>query len=127
MEEDYHFKTLTEKVIGAAIEVHRILGTGYLESVYEEALAVEFELRNIVFSRQHPIAVRYKSRTIGEGRLDFFIDNRLIVELKTVETLLPIHTAQVISYLRATNYTLGLLINFIVHLLKRGVKRVILD
>ena len=127
MEEDYHLKILTEKVIGAAIEVHRILGPGYLESVYEEALAIEFDLRKIVFSRQHIVAVRYKNRSIGEGRLDFLVDNRLVVELKTVETLLPIHTAQVISYLRATDHKLGLLINFNVHMLKQGVKRVILN
>jgi GxxExxY protein len=114
-------------VIGAAIEVHRILGPGYLESVYEEALTIEFELHNIPLSRQHPVAVRYKTRVIGEGRLDFLVDNRLIVELKAVETLLPIHTAQVLSYLRATNQPLGLLINFNVRMLKQGIKRVILS
>jgi GxxExxY protein len=101
----------SHEVIGAAIEVHRILGPGYLEALYEEALAVEFEARDIPFVRQSILTVTYKSRLIGESRLDFLVGDRLVVELKAVETLLPIHSAQVLSYLKATRLSLGLLIN----------------
>ena len=89
-------------VIGAAIEVHRHLGPGYLESVYEEALAIEFALRDLPFERQKPIAVDYKGHTVGQARVDFLVGNSLVVELKAIEILLPIHTAQMISYLKAT-------------------------
>ena len=118
---------LANVVIGAAIEVHRILGPGYLECVYEEALAVELELRRIPFERQKPVSVDYKSHAVGEGRLDLLVSNKLIVELKAVDALAPIHTAQVMSYLKTTKLPLGLLINFNVPLLKHGIKRVILS
>jgi GxxExxY protein len=121
---DEKINKLTEKVIGAAIEVHRELGPGYLEAIYEEALAIEMEARGIPFSRQHIIHVSYKNCLIGESRLDF---QRLIVELKAVESLIPLYTAQVISYLKATKLHLGLLINFNVTLLTRGLKRIALD
>jgi GxxExxY protein len=124
---EYSNNRLSGEVIGAAIEVHRILGPGYLESVYEDALCVEFELRGIRFSRQHPIKVSYKGRGVGESRLDLLVDNVLIVELKAVDALLPIHKAQVISYLRATGLHLGLLINFNEVTLMRGLRRIILD
>lgn len=117
---------LTEKVIGAAIEVHREIGPGYLESIYEQALAIEFAERRIRFSQQHPIHICYKGFAVGEGRLDFLVDNRLIVELKAVEALQPIHHAQVISYLKATGFSLGLLINFNAVTLTKGIRRVIL-
>lgn len=116
---------LASAVIGAAIEVHRILGPGYLEKTYEEALAIEFGLRGIAFSRQHPIALTYKGHAIGEGRLDFLVGGELVVELKTVDALAEIHKAQVISYLKATGHILGLLINFHVPVLKDGIKRVV--
>ena len=116
---------LAHEVIGAAIDVHRALGPGYLESVYEEALCVELGLRNIAFYRQHPVAITYKENPVGEGRLDLLIEDSLVVELKAVETLLPIHTAQIISYLKATGNQLGLLINFNTVTLKDGIKRVI--
>ncbi len=118
---------LAHKVIGAAIEVHRLLGPGFLESVYEEALCVELELCGIPFARQVPIALNYKGRSIGECRLDLIVSDSLIVELKAVDGLAPIHSAQVISYLKATHRVLGLLINFNVPVLKDGVKRVILS
>ncbi|MBK9125624.1 MAG: GxxExxY protein [Chloroflexi bacterium] len=118
---------LSQRVIGAAIEVHRVLGPGYLESVYEEALGVELAQRAIPYSRQHIISLNYKGATIGEARLDFLIDDRLVVELKAVDEFHPVHTAQVISYLRATRLNLGLLINFNVKILKTGIRRVILD
>jgi GxxExxY protein len=93
---------LTEAVIGAAIEMHRHLGPGYLESAYEEAMAVERRLRGIQFERQVPIPLHYKGYALGEGRADFIIEKRLLVELKAVESLHPVHKAQVIAYLKAT-------------------------
>jgi GxxExxY protein len=117
---------LATAIIGAAIEVHRNLGPGYLESVYEEALAIECELRGIPIERQKPIAVMYKGRRVGRARLDIVADEILIVELKTVESLAPIHTAIMISYLRSTSLQLGLLINFNTLVLKDGIKRVVL-
>lgn len=113
-------------VIGAALEVHRVLGPGFLETVYEEAMAVEFGLRGIPFERQKPINVPYKGHRIGQGRLDFLVEESLIVELKTAEKLLPIHQAQLMSYLKATGCRLGLLINFHERLLRDGVRRVVL-
>jgi len=117
---------LTHEVIGAAIEVHRTLGPGYLESVYEEALAIELALRGIPFTRQVVIAVDYKGHSVGESRLDLLVGGQLVTELKAVEALAPIHSAQVISYLKTTGHPLGLLINFNVGYLKDGVKRVVL-
>lgn len=116
----------TSAVIGAALEVHRVLGPGFLETVYEEAMAVEFGLRRIPFERQKPINVSYKGHLIGEGRLDFFVQDSVIVELKAAEKLLPIHQAQLMSYLKAAGCRLGLLINFHERLLKDGVRRVVL-
>ena len=116
----------TSAVIGAALEVHRVLGPGFLETVYEEAMAVEFGLRGIPFERQKPINVSYKGHPIGEGRLDFFVQDSVIVELKAAEKLLPIHQAQLMSYLKAAGCRLGLLINFHERLLKDGVRRVVL-
>ena len=118
---------LARLVIGAAIEVHRGLGPGFLESTYEEALAIELALQGIAFTRQHSIGLKYKGHMVGEGRLDILVENCLIVELKSVERLHPIHDAQVISYLKATGLTLGLLINFNVTILKQGVKRLIVS
>lgn len=118
---------LTSKVIGAAIEVHKELGAGFQEMVYEEALTVELGLRQIPFMRQHPIRIQYKGRYVGEGRLDLLIDNCLVVELKSVSEILPLHTAQVLSYLKATGISLGLLINFNVKVLTEGIRRIILN
>ena len=126
-EPDTNTDELAKAVIDAAIEVHRILGPGYLESVYEEALAVELDLRNIPFERQKSVAVDYKGQSVGEGRLDLLVGGCLIVELKAADALAPIHTAQVISYLKATRLPLGLVINFNVPVLKDGVKRIILS
>jgi GxxExxY protein len=115
---------LSRAVIGAAIEVHRALGPGFLESVYEEALCVELELRRIPYTRQHPIAVSYKGIAVGEGRLDLLIGDQLVVELKAVAELLPIHQAQIMSYMKALRLPLGLLINFNVPVLRSGIKRI---
>lgn len=116
---------LTQQVIGAAIEVHRHLGPGLLESVYEEALCVELALRDIPFERQPAVALVYKGHRVGQGRLDLLIDGQLIVELKAVEALNEVHKAQMISYLKTTGRTLGLLINLNVPVLRNGIKRII--
>lgn len=118
---------LAHNVIGAAIEVHRLLGPGYLEGVYEEALVVEFGVLGIPFERQKAINIEYKGRMIAESRLDLLVGGRLVVELKAVEVLAPIHTAQVISYLKALSLHLGLLINFNVPVLKSAIKRIVLS
>ena len=118
---------LARLVIGAAIEVHRILGPGYVESVYEKALSIEFDARKILFQNQLKINVEYKERPVGQGRLDFLVGKLLPVEIKAVSGLLPIHQAQLISYLKMTGLQLGLLINFNVPLLKLGIKRVIFN
>ncbi len=115
---------LSRGVIGAAIEVHRCIGAGFPESVYEKALCVELEIRGIPFACQAPVKVNYKGRVVGEGRMDILVDSALVVELKAVDTLLPVHSAQLVSYLRAAGVTLGLLINFNVQVLTEGgIKR----
>ena len=127
-EPDSRTDVLAREVIGAAIEVHRHLGPGFLESVYEEALCVELRLRKIPFERQRPAKVEYKGEYVGEeGRLDLLVDDRLIVELKAVREVAPIHRAIVVSYLKATKKNLALLINFKVSCLKDGVQRVVLS
>ena len=118
---------IATKVIGAAIEVHRALGPGYLESVYEEALCVELNLQGIHHKAQVAFALHYKDHEIGEGRLDLLVEDELIVELKAVDSLGPIHSAQVISYLKAMKKGLALLINFNVPILKNGIKRIVLS
>ncbi|MDZ8054232.1 MAG: GxxExxY protein [Aulosira sp. ZfuVER01] len=120
-------ENLAYEVIGAAIEVHRILGSGFLEEVYHKALREEFLIRKIPYKSEHPVKVNYKGRPVGEGKLDFLVGDSLIVELKAVQNLTPIHEAQVLSYLKMTNYPLALLINFNVPLLKEGIKRIILS
>ncbi len=117
---------LAHTVIGAAIEVHRVLGPGLLESVYEQALCIELTERRVPFVRQRRIDLVYKGHTIGAGRLDLLVGDALVVELKTVEALTDVHLAQVLSYLKTTSYRLGLLINFNVAVLRKGVKRVVL-
>ena len=108
------------------MEVHTVLGAGFLEAVYEQALAIELELRGIPFQRQFPIALSYKGVAVGEARLDFLVGDVLIVELKAVENIHPIHHAQVLNYLKATGHQLGLLMNFNVEHMRDGIKRIIL-
>jgi GxxExxY protein len=117
---------LTERIIGCAIEVHRVLGPGLLEASYEAALAIEFQAAKINFQRQFIIPVRYKGQPIGEHRLDFLVEDAVIVELKSVERFDPIFEAQVLTYLRLSGKNRGLLINFNSRLLKDGVKRYML-
>ena len=115
----------SQAVIGAAIEVHRELGPGLDEALYEAALAHEFVFRSIAFDRQPSIPVVYKGEMIGDRRLDFVVEGKLIVELKAVSELAPVHLAQLKTYLTITGLQLGLLINFNVAVLKDGLKRVI--
>jgi len=115
---------LTGEVIGAAIEVHKALGPGLLESTYEECLCHEFTLRKISFERQKEVPVRYKGVKLDCGyRLDILVEDILILEIKSCESLQPIHEAQLLTYLKLTRVKWGLLINFNVPVLKAGIKR----
>jgi GxxExxY protein len=116
-------KELTAKIIEAAIEVHRVLGPGFLEAIYEEALAHEFRLRGISYERQKPIVIRYKDIVAGEQRLDLLVDGKVIVELKAIKDFEDIHLAIALSYMRATNIPVALLINFNKPRLTQGIKR----
>jgi len=119
---------LTKKVIGAAIEVHRFLGPGLLENVYEECLDKEFRDAGIKFQRQLELPIKYKGSVLDCGyRLDFLVEDSLVVEIKSVALLQPIHEAQMLTYLRLGNWNLGLLINFNMPVLKDGVRRVVLN
>ena len=126
-EPDVAIDTLAHRVIGAAIDVHRKLGPGYLECVYEEALCVELALRQMHFARQAPFHLLYKGVPVGERRVDLLVEQRLVVELKAVDRLAPIHLAQALSYLKALRQPLGLLINFNVPVLRDGIRRRVLN
>jgi GxxExxY protein len=117
---------ITEKLIGCAIEVHRQLGPGLLEQVYEEALCVELELRRLSYRRQVSVPVVYKGRVLGEYRIDLLVEDIIVVEIKSVERYDPVFEAQVLTYLRVTGKKIGLLINFNSRLLRDGIKRLIL-
>jgi GxxExxY protein len=118
---------LTGQIIGSAIEVHKALGPGLLESAYEECLCHEFDLRGILCKRQHPVPVRYKDTKLDCGyRIDVLVEDRVILELKSVDRLEPIHEAQVLTYLKLTRLKVGLLINFNVSVLRDGLKRLVL-
>jgi GxxExxY protein len=123
---EFPLKDVTEKIIVCAIEVHSTLGPGLLESVYEEALAHEFTLRGINYEKQKDINLKFKGKEIGKHRIDFLVGNEVVLELKAVETMHKIFEAQILTYLRATNKRVGLLINFNVERLKDGIKRLIL-
>jgi len=114
------------KIIGAAIEVHKHLGPGLLESAYEECLCCELDLRGIEFKRQVPLPLNYKGLNLDCGyRLDLLVEDKIIVELKTVETIAPIHEAQMLTYLKVRDKRVGLIINFNVRLLVDGIKRLV--
>lgn len=116
---------LSGDVIGAAIEVHRVLGPGLLESAYELALERELTLRGHAVERQKPVSLEYKGTTLGDGfRIDLLVDDRLLLEIKAVEGLLPLHDAQLLTYLRLTGRRVGQLINFNERTLKEGIRRV---
>ena len=114
---------LTERIIGCAIEVHRNLGPGLLEAIYESALCIEMELAGLAYERQKPIQVMYKGHALGEHRLDVVVEDAVILELKSVERFDRVFEAQILSYLRMTELPIGLLINFNTRLLKDGVHR----
>ena len=119
---------LTEQIIGAGIEVHRTLGPGLLESAYEACLAFELTERNINFEQQKPLPVVYHKVKLDTGyRLDLLVEGTVIVEVKAVDQLAPIHKAQLLSYLKLSGCKVGLLINFNVNVLKHGIHRVVND
>lgn len=125
-EPDSEIDELARRVIGSAIEVHRRLnGPGYLESIYEEAMAIEFEQRGIAYERQRVFSIDYRGQMIGTGRLDFLVEGRLVVELKAIEKIAPIHIATVQNYIKAFNEPLGLILNFHVPLMREGIHRVV--
>lgn len=121
------FDELSNKVIGCAIEVHRELGPGLLESTYEQCLAYELNRAAIPFKTQQQLPVAYKEIDLDCGyRIDLLVDDRLIVELKSLEQLLKIHEAQILTYMKLLNVKVGLLINFNVEILKKGIRRFVL-
>ena len=118
---------LSNTIIGAAIEVHRHLGPGLLETAYHQCLAHELSLRKIAFETEKSVPVEYKGVRLDCGyRLDFLVENKVILELKAVDRLVPIHDAQMLTYLKLTGCKLGLILNFNVPVLKDGIKRVAL-
>ena len=127
-DERIHLDSLTRLIIGAAIEVHRVLGPGLLESAYEMSLAFELSQRRVAFLQQSPLPVHYKNVQLDCGyRLDFIVEDEIIIEIKAVDELAPIHQAQLLSYLRLSGKRVGLLINFNVRVLKQGLKRIVND
>lgn len=123
--EEFENNSLTEAIIGAAISVHRELGPGLLESVYEKCLAFELVDRGFSATTQQEIPISYKNLTFDCGfRADLIVENKVLIELKSIDQLLPVHTAQVLTYLKLSNLRTGLLINFNVPLLKSGIKRI---
>lgn len=122
------FDELSKQVIGAAIQVHRILGPVLLESTYENCLKYELECQNLLVESQKAVPVVYKTKILKCGyRLDLLVQHKLVVEIKSADTLLPVHAAQLLTYMRLAEIPVGLLINFNVSLLKDGLKRYILD
>jgi GxxExxY protein len=117
---------LTEKIIGCAIEVHRTLGPGLLESTYESALCVEMQLAGLKFERQLTIPITYKNQPVGDYRLDLLVEKSVIVEIKSVDRFDPIFEAQLLAYLKITGIKRGLLLNFNSRLLKDSIKRLVL-
>ena len=123
-----HVNVLTWQIIGAAIEVHRNLGPGLLESAYQQCLASELTLRDVPYERERPLPLEYKGLRLNCGyRADFLVDNAIVVETKSIETIAPVHEAQLLTYMRLGNWKVGLLINFNVLVLKRGICRKVLD
>lgn len=119
---------IAKNIIGSAIEVHRTLGAGLLESVYEECLCYELASRGVGFHKQYTVSLEYKEVMLEAGyKLGLFVEDAIVVELKAVEKLLPIHDAQILTYLKLVGTTVGLLINFNVPYLRQGIKRKVLD
>ncbi len=121
------FDQVSKKIIGASIEVHKALGPGLLESAYEKCLSHEIARFGLIFERQKPLPVIYKDIEIDFGyRLDLLVENSVIVEIKSVEALIPVHAAQILTYMRFSGIHIGLLINFNVTILKNGIRRFVL-
>ena len=121
------FDRVSNRVIGCAIEVHRHLGPGLLESAYEQCLSYELQQSGIPFQTQIALPIEYKQVKLDSAyRIDMLVDNQLIVELKTVETLLKVHNAQLLSYMKLAKIHVGILINFNVDILRKGIKRLVL-
>jgi GxxExxY protein len=121
------FDRLSNRVIGCAIEVHRVLGPGLLESTYEQCLARELQLHDLQFHLQWPLPVEYKGVRLDCGyRVDLLVERKLIIELKALGTILPVHQAQLLSYMELADIRIGLLINFNVFVLKDGMQRLVL-
>jgi GxxExxY protein len=112
IKEEYKYSELTGKIIGCAMEVHRILGNGFQEVIYQRALAIEMTHQNFSFSREHEMKIFYKGEDIGTRRVDFFVEGKIMVEIKAVPNLEDVHRAQAINYLEAYGLEIGLLINF---------------
>ncbi len=117
---------VTQRIIGCAIEVHRVLGPGLLETMYEAAMCIEFDDAGVTYDRQTRLPAYYKGRLLGEYRVDLVVENLVLVEIKAIDRFNPIFEAQLLTYLRLTGKRIGLLINFNSRLVKDGVKRLIL-
>jgi GxxExxY protein len=119
-------RELTHEIIGSAIEVHKVLGPGLLESAYELCMAHELTLRGLRFEKQKPIPVVYKGVKLEGGyRIDLYVEGKIVVELKAIDKLAPIHDATLLTYLRLSESKIGLIINFNVHVLKDGIRRLV--
>jgi GxxExxY protein len=124
-EEEARLNEISGKIVDAAFEVHKTLGPGLLESVYESCLAYEIESRGLKTERQKILPLKYKDLSFDQAyRLDLVVENQIIVELKTTDVILPVHEAQLLSYLKLTGLPLGLLLNFKTPLIKNGIKRI---
>jgi len=123
---EYPNSDITGQIIACAMEIHSFLGPGLLEKIYEEALAHELSLRNIRFERQKAITLIYKGKEIGDHRIDFVVEDQVILELKAVDKIVPVHEAQLLTYLKILDKRVGLLINFNVEKIAYGIKRMVL-
>jgi len=125
-ENTYYYEGLTEKIIACAIEVHRHLGPGLLESIYEECFCKELQLQGMVFDNQVTLPVEYKGLQLDcSYRMDVVVDRKVVVEIKCVEKILPVHEAQLLTYLKLSGLKVGLMVNFNSALLKDGIKRLV--
>jgi GxxExxY protein len=124
MEPNPDLNRITNAIIGAAIAVHRVLGPGHLEIIYSRALEIEFKHRGIPFEREFPITLSYRGQVVGTGRLDFLVEGKVIVDLKSIEAIGPVQRAQMLTYLRITGQKLGIILNFNVAKLVDGIRRI---
>jgi GxxExxY protein len=126
LQEIEEYNKVTEKIIGCCIEVHRNLGPGLLESSYEECLCHELNIQGLNYERQLPLSIKYKTVRLDCGyRIDVLVENKIVLEIKSVDEILPIYKAQLLTYMKLSHYKLGLLINFNVGLIKNGIFRMV--